>query len=145
MADVLTEIVSARIPETAAEERAEKHPLGPLKLVHAFWLAGMSCDGCPIAAVGATNPSVESLLSGTLPGIPEFVLHYSVLTVEAGEEFVANYQRAEKGELGAPYVVIYEGSVPDERIANETGGYWSSLGVEDLGKDEAGYDRKRPI
>src|SRR5262249_39378558 len=23
-----------------------KLPLGPLKVVHAYWLAGMSCDGC---------------------------------------------------------------------------------------------------
>ena len=144
MAEV-AEIIAERIPEVAPEERLEKHPLGPLKLVHAFWLAGMSCDGCSIATVGATNPSVESLLSGTLPGIPTVVLHHSVLSVEAGEEFVANYQRAGKGELGVPYVVIYEGSVPDERIAAETGGYWSSLGVEDVGKDADGYDIKRPI
>ena len=25
----------------------------PIKEVHAFWLAGMSCDGCSIATVGA--------------------------------------------------------------------------------------------
>lgn len=31
---------------------------GPITEVHAFWLAGMSCDGCSIAAVGARNPSV---------------------------------------------------------------------------------------
>ncbi len=56
-------------------------PLGPIKVVHAFWLAGMSCDGCSIAAVGA-------------------------------------------------YVVIYEGSIADERIAAATGGYFSAMGVE---------------
>src|SRR5262245_25470788 len=105
-------------------------PLGPLKLVHAYWLAGMSCDGCSIAAVGATNPPVEELLAGTIPGMPRIVLHHSVLSVEAGEEFVRNYEMAERGQLGAPYVVIYEGSVPDERRAARTGGYWSSLGVE---------------
>ena len=27
--------------------------LGPHKEIHAFWLAGMSCDGCSIAAFGA--------------------------------------------------------------------------------------------
>ena len=32
---------------------------GPITVVHAFWLAGMSCDGCSIAAVGAEQPSVE--------------------------------------------------------------------------------------
>jgi hydrogenase small subunit len=105
-------------------------PLGPLKMVHAYWLAGMSCDGCSIAVVGATSPPVEDLLAGTIPGIPKVVLHHPVLSVEAGEEFVRNYELAEQGKLGAPYVVIYEGSIADERIAARTGGYWVGLGVE---------------
>ena len=103
--------------------------LGPIKVVHAFWLAGMSCDGCSIAAVGATSPSVEDLLSGTIPGVPRVVLHHSVLSVESGEEFIHNYEMAEKNELGAPYVVIYEGSIADERIAAATGGYFSAMGA----------------
>ncbi len=97
-------------------------PLGPIKVVHAFWLAGMSCDGCSIAAVGATSPSVEDLIAGTIPGVPRVVLHHCVLSVESGEEFIRNYEMAEKDELGAPYVVIYEGSIADERIAAATGG-----------------------
>ena len=105
-------------------------PLGPIKVVHAFWLAGMSCDGCSIAAVGATSPSVEDLIAGTIPGVPRVVLHHCVLSVESGEEFIRNYEMAEKDELGAPYVVIYEGSIADERIAAATGGYFSAMGVE---------------
>src|SRR5262249_59722924 len=88
----------------------------------------MSCGGCPIAAVAATSPPVEDLLAGTLPGIPRVVLHHSVLSVEAGAEFVRNYELAEQGELGAPHVVIYEGSIADERLAAPTGGCSSSLG-----------------
>jgi hydrogenase small subunit len=105
-------------------------PLGPLKVVHAFWLAGMSCDGCSVAVVGATSPPVEDLLAGTIPGVPKIVLHHPVLSIESGEEFVANYAMAERGELGAPYVIIYEGSIADERIAARSGGYWVGLGVE---------------
>ncbi len=104
---------------------------GAHKEVHAFWLAGMSCDGCSIAAVGATQPSVEALLTGTIPGIPRIVLHHPVLAVEAGEDFVRNYELAAEGKLGAPFVVIFEGSVPDESIARSQGGYWSGLGVRD--------------
>ena len=107
-------------------------PLGPIKVVHAFWLAGMSCDGCSIAAVGATSPSVEDLIAGTIPGVPRVVLHHSVLSVESGEAFTHNYTMAEKGELGAPYVVIYEGSIADERIAAATGGYFSAMGAEKM-------------
>ena len=137
--------VSTHIPEVEPQPDIERHPLGPLKLVHAFWLAGMSCDGCSIAVVGATNPSVESLLSGTVAGMPKVVLHHSVLSVEAGEEFIHSYQLAERGELGAPYVVIYEGSIADERIAAATGGYFSAMGAEKMGKDENGDEINRPI
>src|SRR5437762_2621239 len=43
---------------------------GPFEKVHVFWLAGMSCDGCSIAVLGATAPKLEDLLTGTLPGLP---------------------------------------------------------------------------
>ena len=121
-----------RLIERDREPRQEKQQLGdgPIKVVHAFWLAGMSCDGCSIAVLGATNPSVETLLTGSLPWMPRVVLHHPVLSVEAGEEFVRNFELAHEGKLEAPYVVIYEGSVADERIAAETGGYWAALGVE---------------
>jgi hydrogenase small subunit len=105
-------------------------PLGPLRVVHAFWLAGMSCDGCTIAVSGATSPGVEGLLTGTIPAMPKLILHHPVLSVEAGEEFVHNFRLAEQGALGAPFVVIFEGSVADESLAAETGGYWAALGVE---------------
>ena len=123
---------AARLIEQDAELQPDRPQLGdgPIKVVHAFWLAGMSCDGCSIAVVGATNPSVEQLLTGGLPWMPKVVLHHPVLSVEAGEEFVRNFELAHEGKLGAPYVVIYEGSVADERIAAKTGGYWAALGVE---------------
>jgi len=123
---------SAAERERQREPESEQStlPLGPLKVVHAFWLAGMSCDGCSIAAVGATSPSVEDLIAGTIPGVPRVVLHHCVLSVESGEEFIRNYEMAEKDEIGAPYVVIYEGSIADERIAAATGGYFSAMGVE---------------
>src|SRR5215470_4814692 len=109
--------------ESAAERERKRElqpeettlPLGPLSVVHAFWLAGMSCDGCSVSAVGATAPPVEDLLTGVIPGVPKVVLHHPVLSVEAGHQFVRNFEMAEKNELGAPYVVIFEGSVPDER------------------------------
>ncbi len=105
---------------------------GPLTEVHAFWLAGMSCDGCSIAAVGATQPSVESLMLGSIPGVPKVILHHPVLSVEAGERFIHNFELAARGELDAPYVVIFEGSVADERLAAAHGGYWSGLGAREV-------------
>jgi hydrogenase small subunit len=115
-------------------------PRGPLRIVHVFWLAGMSCDGCSIAVVGATNPSVESLLAGAVPAMPKVLLHHPVLSVEAGHEFVRNFELAWQGKLADPYVVVYEGSIADERIAAKTGGYWAALGVEKVD----GQDRPVP-
>jgi hydrogenase small subunit len=126
----------------AAERELQKEPgaerlgamLGPVKVVHAFWLAGMSCDGCSVAVTGATSPSAEDLLLGRLPGVPRLVLHHPVLSVEAGPQFVRNFEMAVAGELNAPYVVIFEGSVADERLAAESGGYWSGMGMDEDGQ-----------
>ncbi|WP_089720351.1 NADH-quinone oxidoreductase subunit B family protein [Candidatus Entotheonella palauensis] len=105
---------------------------GPIKEIHAFWLAGMSCDGCSIAIVGATQPSVESLLLGAVPGMPKLILHHPVLSVAAGEAFMEPFHRAARGELDAPFVIVAEGSIADETIAAKDGGYWSGLGVRDV-------------
>ncbi len=119
-----------RLERAREKPRSELLPEGPIDTIHVFWLAGMSCDGCTISTAGATNPSIEDLLNGTLPGLPKVELHHPVLSVEAGDEFVRNYEMAVEGELEAPYVVVYEGSIADESIAQRTGGYWSAMGVE---------------
>lgn len=101
------------------------------KEVHAFWMAGMSCDGCTVGVAGATKPSVEDLLTGRLPGLPKIILHHPVLAVETGHDFMAWFYKAWRGELGAPYVILLEGSAPDELLNANNGGYWSGLGAED--------------
>ena len=53
----------------------------------------MSCDGYSIAAVGATQPTVESLRLGSVPGMPKLVLHHPVLAVEAGEAFMERFHK----------------------------------------------------
>ncbi len=118
------------IPETMPREQPERLPLGPLKTIHVFWMAGMSCDGCTITVAGATNPGIEGLLLGTVPAMPKVLLHHPVLSVESGAEFMQSFKDAHAGTLGDPYVVVFEGSVPDERIAKRTGGYWSAMGSE---------------
>src|SRR5262245_48697914 len=137
------ETVEARVEpvdwlSSSAERELQKDPavgregalLGPIKVVHALWLAGMSCDGCSVAVTGATSPSVEDLLLGRLPGVPRLVLHHPVVSVEAGHAFTENFRLAADGKLNAPYVVIFEGSVADESLADKTGGYWLAMGLE---------------
>ena len=120
------------IPLTNTHTPAFTLEPGLITEVHAFWLAGMSCDGCSVAAVGAQNPSVEQLLNAEIPGLPRVILHHPVLAVDAGERFMEPYRQAIRGELDAPFVVLYEGSVADEDIAGEFGGYWSAMGMESL-------------
>jgi hydrogenase small subunit len=102
---------------------------GPLDTVHVFWIAGMSCDGCSVAVTGATNPSVEDLLAGAIPGLPKVVLHHPVLSVAAGAEFIRPFRDAVNGTLGAPYVVVLEGSIPDDQRFPENQGYFSAMGA----------------
>ncbi|MBA3347132.1 MAG: hypothetical protein H0T13_01075, partial [Actinobacteria bacterium] len=99
--------------------------LGPLEKVHAFWFAGMSCDGCTVSVTGAQAPSIESLLLGAHPGLPRVILHHPVVNIESGPAYLRAHEDAIKGELDAPYVIILEGSISDETIAHPVGGYWS--------------------
>jgi len=129
------------VAESTSSMRKISLENSPIKEVHAFWLAGMSCDGCSIAAVGAQNPSVEQLLRAAIPGLPRVILHHPVLSVTAGDEFLEAYHKAKNGELGAPYVLLFEGSVADETIAGKFGGYWSAMGVN---TDEKGVQKPIP-
>ena len=108
-----------------------RETMGPLDHVYAFWLSGMSCDGCTISASGATEPSLDELLSGALPGVPMLFLHHYVLNMESGDHFTASLEKAEKGELDAPYVVVYEGSIPDENLT-VYGEPWAAEGAAPL-------------
>jgi hydrogenase small subunit len=101
---------------------------GPLSKVYAFWLSGMSCDGCTISAVGATEPSVEELLTGSMPGLPVLVLHHYATAMESGDHFTNEFLRAERGELDAPYVIVYEGSIADENLTID-GEPWAAEGA----------------
>jgi hydrogenase small subunit len=127
------------IAETQPATERGRLPLGPLKTIHVYWLAGMSCDGCTISVAGATNPGIEGLLAGVVPAMPKVILHHPVLSAEAGAEFVKPFRDAAEGTLGAPYVVVYEGSVADERIAHRTGGYFSAMGVEAIAEGEGSH------
>ena len=107
--------------------------MGPLEKVHAFWFAGMSCDGCTVSVTGAQAPSVESMLLGAHPGLPRVILHHPVVNLESGPNYLRAHEAALKGELDAPYVIILEGSISDELSAWATGGYWSGQGEEPWG------------
>ena len=103
--------------------------MGPLEKVYLLWIVGASCDGCSVAVTGATHPRLEDLMNGIIPGLPRVELVHCVVSVESGPEWVENLRMAADGELDAPYLVCWEGSVMDENLSGS--GYFMGLG-EDL-------------
>jgi len=105
-----------------ALEHSEHDPVSIL------WLTtGLGCDGDSIAMTSATNPSVEDLLCGCLPGMPPVILHNPVFAFENGEEFVRAFEDAAAGRLD-PFVLVLEGSVPNEEINGD--GHWAGMGTD---------------
>src|SRR6185312_10400992 len=96
--------------------------------VHILWISeGMSCDGDTVSITAAGQPGIEDVLLGTIPGLPKVNLHNKVLSpTVGGEEFLAPFRAAVEGNLDAPYVLVIEGSVPNEQINGD--GYWTSFG-----------------
>jgi hydrogenase small subunit len=98
------------------------------RLVHVVWLtAGLGCDGESVAITSATSPSLEDLLHGVLPGMPRLAIYNPLLAYESGEEFMRAFWSAAAGTLD-PFVLVLEGSVPNEQINGE--GTWAALGVD---------------
>jgi hydrogenase small subunit len=96
--------------------------------VHVLWLTtGLGCDGDTLAMTSATSPSLEDLLTQTIPGTPQIVMHNAVLAYENGEDFMRAFYDAEDGLLD-PFMLVLEGSVANERINGE--GHWSGLGTD---------------
>jgi hydrogenase small subunit len=98
------------------------------RIVHILWLtSGLGCDGDSVAMTAASNPSLEDLLHGVLPGMPRLALYNAMLAYETGDEFVDAFRRASEGRLD-PFVLVLEGSVPNEDISGD--GHWAGFGVD---------------
>ena len=64
-----------------------------------LWItAGLGCDGESVAITAATQPSIEDLVLGALPGLPKVNFHNPFYAYENGAEFIALLERA--GQLG---------------------------------------------
>jgi hydrogenase small subunit len=99
-----------------------------VKEVHILWLtAGLGCDGDTVSVTAATQPSIEDILLGAIPGLPKVHLHNPVLAYENGDEFMKWWSLAAEGQLD-PFVLVVEGSIPNEKIKQE--GYWAALGTD---------------
>ncbi len=99
--------------------------------VDILWISeGMSCDGDTVSITAATQPSIEDVLLGLIPGLPKVNLYNKVLSPSlGGEDYLAPFRRAAAGD-GGPFVLVIEGSIPNENINGE--GYWTSFGNDPL-------------
>src|SRR6185437_9972604 len=92
---------------------------------------GMSCDGDSVSITAAMQPRIEDVVLGAVPGLPKVHLHNKVLAYETGEDFLAAFRQAARGELD-PFVLVIEGSIPNEHINGE--GFWSGFGNKPNGQ-----------
>ena len=98
-----------------------------VKEIHIIWMTtGLGCDGDSVSVTAAMQPSVEDVVMGAIPGLPKVHLHNPVLAYEVGDDFMKYWYMAERGELD-PFVLVLEGSVPNERIKED--GYWAAMGT----------------
>jgi hydrogenase small subunit len=99
--------------------------------IHVLWMnGGLSCDGDSVSLTAATQPSIEEIALGGLPGLPPVALHWPLLDYSTGPEgsgdtLIDWWHKADRGELGR-FVLIVEGSIPNEQIKSE--GYWAGFG-----------------
>src|SRR6266852_9206548 len=96
----------------------------PLKEIDILWItAGLGCDGESIAMTAATQPSIEDLVLGGIPGIPESNCTIRSMLTRTVTSFLKDFYLGAEGKLD-PFILIIEGSVPNE--LNKSEGYWAS-------------------
>jgi hydrogenase small subunit len=113
--------------ETVPYGRITQRPPA-VKDVHIVWItAGLGCDGDSVSITAATQPSVEDVVLGAIPGLPKVHLYNPVLAYEVGDEFLKYFYQAEQGLID-PFVLVVEGSIPNENLSGE--GYWAAIGQD---------------
>ena len=89
--------------------------------------AGLGCDGDTVAMTAASQPSIEDLVSGGIPGIPKIRFHNPFLAYEVGEDFLKFFYDAASGRID-PFILVIEGSIANEK--NKADGYWAAFGTD---------------
>ena len=80
--------------ETVPFGRAAVHTPA-VEEVHILWItAGLGCDGDSVSITAASEPSIEDVILGAIPGLPKVRLHNAVLSYEVGDDFMKALHQA---------------------------------------------------
>ena len=100
----------------------------PIKEIEILWITGgLGCDGDTVAMTAATQPSIEDIVLGGLPGIPKVNFRNPFLAYEVGEDFMKFFHDAAAGRIES-FILVIEGSIPNEE--NKAEGYWTGFGTD---------------
>jgi hydrogenase small subunit len=96
--------------------------------INLIWLQGQGCTGDTVALISARNPSLVDVITGVLPEVSGInIAFHPTIMVPWGEKALSPLEDAKNGKLD-PFVVVLEGAIPDEKIAQKTGGYFCGIG-----------------
>ena len=99
-----------------------------VKEVHILWItAGLGCDGDSVSITAATQPSIEDVLLGAIPGLAKGASAQSRAGLRSRRRLHEVFLSGWEGKL-EPFVLVVEGSIPNEKIKKE--GYWAALGTD---------------
>jgi len=88
---------------------------------------GSAVTATSVSITGASQPSLEDVMLGAIPGLPKVHLHNPVLAYTVGDEFMAPFHKAAARQLDN-FVLVLEGSIPNEKISGD--GYWAAYGTD---------------
>lgn len=116
------------MPDVAVPYGRKTQRMPAIAEIDVLWLtAGLSCDGDTVSITAATQPSIEDIVLGAIPGIPKVRLFNPVLAYENGDAFMSAFHEAAAGRRG-PFILVVEGSIPNE--TNKSEGYWAAFGID---------------
>ena len=89
----------------------------------------MSCDGTPCRSPRPDSRASRTCCSARSPDCPRSTSTTRCCRRRSAARFLLPFRQAVNDELDAPFVLVIEGSIPNEEINGE--GYWTSFGNDE--------------